>query len=81
MDYEAIKNDPAQRDLLTHLGYIQLQRGGERTFDKLKDPNLSDGEVMKLMSDEIQVGIDAIGISVVSQINNTRIDLEKIQSA
>lgn len=81
VDYEAIKNDPAQRDLLTHLGYIQLQRGGERTFDKLKDPNLSDGEVMKLMSDEIQVGIDAIGISVVSQINNTRIDLEKIQSA
>jgi hypothetical protein len=33
------------------------------------------------MHHDIQWGIDAIGKSVVSQVNNTRIDIEQIKSA
>gem|GEM_PF-6949375 len=54
VDYERLKNDPAQRDLMTHLGYIQSQRGGAETFARLRDPSLMDNEVIDLMHHDIQ---------------------------
>lgn len=81
VDYKTIKDDPAQRDLITHLWYIQFQRGGDQTFARLRDSSLSDGEIVSLMHHDIQWGIPAIGHSVVAQVNNTKIDLTQIQSA
>jgi len=81
VDYERLKNDPAQRDLMTHLGYIQSQRGGAETFARLRDPSLMDNEVIDLMHHDIQWGIRAIGESVVAQVKNTKIDLEQIRTA
>ncbi len=66
--------DLAQKDLIAHLGYIDSQRWGNNTFTKLRDGSLSDGEVVDLMSNKIQWGISAIWKSVVSQIQNTRVD-------
>ncbi len=80
INYEMLKNDAAQRDLLAHLWYIQLERRGSETFGKLRDGNLSESEVVNLMHHDIQWGIEAIGRSVVAQVNNTKIDLEQIRS-
>jgi hypothetical protein len=49
-----LKDDPAQRDLIAHLGYIQSQRGGLETFSELRDPNLSDDRIIRLMHHDIQ---------------------------
>ncbi|MDD2486943.1 MAG: hypothetical protein PHS92_01050 [Candidatus Gracilibacteria bacterium] len=77
IDVDFASLDNAQKDLLAHLGYIQEYRGGKDkgTFEKLKDPNLSDSEVIKLMSREIQGGIPAIGKSVVSQLENASVKI------
>lgn len=66
--------DAGQKDLMTHLGYIESQRGWSNTFAMLKDPNLSDGELVHLMSTKIQGWIDAIWKSVVAQMQHTKID-------
>lgn len=46
--------EAGQRDLIAHLGYIESQRGGESTFDKLRDPNLPEKQVVTLMHRKIQ---------------------------
>lgn len=73
IDYDAL-SDAGQRDLITHFWYIQSQRGGSSTFDKLRDSSLSEREVITLMHDKIQWWIPAIWKSVVAQINTTKID-------
>jgi hypothetical protein len=50
-----------QRDLLAHFGYIESERHGSATFEKLFDPNLGYGETVTLMHKTIQGGIRAIG--------------------
>ena len=67
-------DDPRQKDLMTHLWYIEMQRWWASTFTQLWDPNLSNWAVVRLMSTTIQWGIDAIGKSVVSQMSYTKID-------
>lgn len=66
--------DPGQKDLITHLGYIDSQRGWANTFAMLRDKNLSDWELIHLMSTKIQGWIDAIWKSVVAQMQHTKID-------
>ncbi len=62
LSHEDAENLPAaQKDLLTHFGYIQSQRGGAETFAKLYDPSLSREETITLMHRDIQGGIRAIG--------------------
>lgn len=75
-----LARDPAQRDLLAHLGYIQSQRWWKATFDKLTNPNLTDKQVIALMSTKIQGGISAIGKSVVSQMKTSRVDTETLSA-
>ena len=77
IDYTTL-SDPGQKDLITHLGYIQSQRGGSSTFEKLRDPNLSENALVTLMHKKIQGWIPAIWESVVAQIKNTKIDTSTI---
>ncbi len=82
--------DNAQKDLLAHLWYINEYRWWKKdktewwkkdevtTFDMLKDPNLTDSEVVHLMSTRIQWGIDAIWLSVVAQLNNASVQIWKM---
>lgn len=66
--------DAAQKDLLSWLWYINIQRWWESTFAKLRDTNLSDSELINLMSTTIQWGIAAIWNSVVNQMKNLSVN-------
>lgn len=65
----------AQKDLMCHLGYINAQRGGEKTFKKLASNTLSDAQLIYLMSTTIQGGINAIGHDVVQMTRNNAINV------
>ncbi len=77
IDYSAL-DDPGQKDLITHLWYIQSQRGGSATFEQLRNPNLSESQLIALMHSKIQGWIAAIWESVVAQIKTTKIDLTQL---
>lgn len=64
----------AQTDLLVWLWFIQKERGGKATLEKLADNTLSDNEIVDLMSSKIQWGIGAIGKDIVAQIKNWNTD-------
>lgn len=65
----------AHKDLISHIGYIESQRGGERTFKKLGDSSLTDAALVKLMSTTIQGGINAIGNDVVKMTKKPNINI------
>lgn len=77
IDYFTL-SDPGQRDLISHLWYIESQRWGMRTFDKLRDASLSEDALITLMHYKIQWWIRAIWESVVTQIASTRIDISEL---
>lgn len=68
-------NINAQKDLLTHLWYIQSQRKWEETFAQLRNPNLSDQKVIELMSKTIQWWVSAIWESVVAQLRDKNVEI------
>lgn len=69
---------PAQKDLISWIWYVKLQRWGDATFAKLRDPNLSQDQLVELMSKTIQWWIAAIWNSVVSQMKSLPVDTTKL---
>jgi peptidoglycan hydrolase-like protein with peptidoglycan-binding domain len=72
----------ADRDALAHVGYIQSERNPAygNLFAELGNRNLSDAQVVRLMSTKIQGGIDAIGEDVVSMMRGQRINLDAVNA-
>jgi hypothetical protein len=66
--------EKAQCDLLSWLGYINKERWWQKIFDKLSDPNLTDNELKKLISDDIQWWVAKIGEDVVNQTKYAKVD-------
>ncbi len=62
--------DTRQRELALWIWYINTRKNPTQIFADLADPNLSDAQVVTLMSTRIQWGIPVIGQDVVKKTKN-----------
>jgi len=78
IDYKALVDNPAQRDLIAHMWFIKWKPWYNSIIEDLKNPNLSKEKLIYLMSTRIQVWIQAVWIKVNNIVNTTKINTESL---